>query len=92
MSSISCEVGRLLGVLLQIFWFCMLAYAIASWIPSIRGQWTYYLARIVEPVLNPVRRIIPPIGGLDIAFLAVIVLVSYLTSAVPRAACSIGYY
>ncbi|MBC5810439.1 MAG: YggT family protein, partial [Candidatus Eremiobacteraeota bacterium] len=46
----------------------------------------------VEPVLNPVRRIIPPIGGLDIAFLAVIVLVSYLTSAVPRAACSIGYY
>jgi YggT family protein len=29
----------------------------------------------VEPVLTPVRRIIPPMGGLDLSFLVVILLI-----------------
>ena len=92
MNSLSCEIGRLLGIVLQLFWLCMLAYAIASWIPSIQGRWTYYIARVVEPVVMPLRRIIPPAGGFDIAFVVVLLLVGYLISAIPRAACSIGYY
>jgi YggT family protein len=32
----------------------------------------------VEPVLQPVRRVIPPLGGLDLSFLVVILLVGYL--------------
>lgn len=65
----------------------MIVYAVVSWVPSLQGRWTYYLSRIVEPVLNPVRRVIPPVGGLDIAFLIVIILVSYLIGAIPRAVC-----
>ena len=52
----------------------MLVYALVSWVPSIRGRWTDYVAMLVEPVLQPVRRIIPPIGGFDISFLIVIFL------------------
>jgi YggT family protein len=33
-----------------------------------------FLYRATEPVLRPVRRIIPPIGGLDISFLVVILV------------------
>ena len=33
-----------------------------------------YVAMLVEPVLTPVRRVVPPIGGLDIAFLIVIIV------------------
>jgi uncharacterized protein YggT (Ycf19 family) len=33
---------------------------------------------LVEPLLNPIRRIIPPVGGLDIAFIVLFVLVIYV--------------
>ena len=59
----------------------MLVYALVSWVPSLQGGWSSYVARIVEPVLVPVRRIIPPLGGLDVAFLVVILLVGWLMAA-----------
>jgi YggT family protein len=70
----------------------MLVYAVASWIPSLQGRWTFYVARIVEPVLMPVRRIIPPIGGLDIAFLVVLLLVNWLSGSIVNASCQTRYY
>jgi YggT family protein len=76
-----------LGWVLRLFWFAMLAYALVSWVPSIRGRWSDYLARIVEPVLSPVRRIIPPLGGLDLSFLIVILLLGYVMRSLPPAYC-----
>ncbi len=61
--------------LLQLYVLIMLVYALVSWVPSIRGKWTEYVAMLVEPVLTPVRRIIPPIAGLDLSFLVVIFLI-----------------
>ncbi len=69
----------------------MIVYAIVSWVPGLRGRWSYYVARIVEPVLDPVRRIIPPIGGLDIAFLVLIILIGYLINLIPRTVCYYAY-
>ena len=46
--------------------------------PSARGRWVGYLAAVVEPVLRPVRRVIPPIGGFDIAFLVVILVLQFV--------------
>ena len=71
--------------------FVMIAYAVVSWIPSLQGRWSSYIARIVEPVLMPVRRIIPPIGGLDIAFLVVLIFINWLSSAVVTASCVYRY-
>jgi YggT family protein len=57
----------------------LLVYAVVSWFPDLRrGRWVYYLASLVEPVLLPIRRIIPPIGGLDIAFLVVLLVLQLL--------------
>lgn len=70
----------------------MIAYAVVSWVPSLQGRWTYYVARIVEPVLMPIRRIIPPVGGLDIAFLVVILLVGWLAANITRVVCPVSYY
>ncbi len=76
-----------LGYVLKAFWVAMLLYALVSWVPSLQGRWSYYVARIVEPVLIPVRRIIPPIGGLDLSFLVIIVLLGYIMRAIPPAYC-----
>ena len=70
----------------------MLAYALVSWVPSMRGRWSDYLARIVEPVLNPVRRIIPPVGGLDLSFLVVILILGFVMRSLPPAYCYAGSY
>jgi YggT family protein len=90
-NGISCDIGIVLGWVLRAFWLCMLVYALISWVPSLQGRWSSFLAQIVEPVLAPVRRIIPPAGGLDLSFLVVIILVGWLMTAVPRAACPIYY-
>ena len=70
-----CELYLIVGKLLQFYTLILLAYALVSWVPSIRGKWTEYIAMLVEPVLTPVRRIIPPMGGLDLSFLVVILLI-----------------
>jgi YggT family protein len=36
------------------------------------------LADLVEPLLRPFRRLVPPLGGLDLSPLAVILLLSVL--------------
>ncbi len=57
----------------------MFAYAIMSWIhipwdsPWYRVQRA--LGRIIEPVVAPVRRIIPPAGGFDISFIIVFLVI-----------------
>jgi len=30
------------------------------------------ISRICEPILEPIRRVVPPLGGLDMAFLVVV--------------------
>lgn len=90
MSSLSCSAWIVVGYVLRAFWVAMLLYALVSWVPSLQGRWSTYLARIVEPVLLPVRRIIPPLGGLDLSFIVVIVLLGYVMRALPPAYCTYG--
>lgn len=78
MNAILCNLTQILGVAINVYTVVLFVYALVSWIPDIRGRWVYYLAAIVEPVLSPIRRIVPPVGGFDLAFLIVILLLQFL--------------
>lgn len=54
---------------IHIYSMLIFVYIIMSWIPGAReSQIGYFLGTIIEPFLEPFRRIIPPIGGmLDIS-------------------------
>ncbi len=91
MSSLTCAAWEIVFWALRIFWFAMLAYALVSWVPSLQGRWSSYVARIVEPVILPVRRIIPPVGGLDLSYLVVILLVGYVMRSIPAFAYNSSY-
>lgn len=53
---------------LRLFTFAILIHIILSWIaPATFNPATAFIAMLVAPVLRPVRRLIPPIGGLDIS-------------------------
>jgi YggT family protein len=65
-------------LIFKIYAGILIVYALLSWLPDLRGPWTRYLAMLVEPLLNPIRRIIPPVGGFDIAFIVLFILVIYV--------------
>jgi len=79
-----CQLYSLVAWLLNLYVIIMLVYALVSWVPSLRGRWTDYVAMLVEPVLTPVRRIIPPMAGLDLSFLVVIIAIQFVVQLAQR--------
>lgn len=70
-----CQLANVLMLLVNVYTIVLLVYAVVSWIPDLRGgRWAYYLSMLVDPVLAPIRRVIPPLGGFDIAFLLVLLV------------------
>ncbi len=51
-----------------LFWMLVLR-AILSWVSQGRSPVDYVLLQLTEPMLAPIRRIIPPLGGLDLSVL-----------------------
>ncbi|MGL4735781.1 MAG: YggT family protein [Enterovibrio sp.] len=60
-----------------IFWALILR-SILSWISQGRSPIEYVLAQLTEPLLAPVRRVIPSMGGLDLSVLAVFIALQFL--------------
>lgn len=70
-------VSPLLSLLLIIFFVYMVfSWLIAFNIVNLRNpamaQIYGVVRRICDPILEPIRRVIPPLGGLDMAFLVVV--------------------
>jgi YggT family protein len=58
---------QLVGLAIQLLGFAIFARAIISWFPIDRnGPVVQALAAITDPILDPLRKIIPPIGMIDI--------------------------
>jgi YggT family protein len=77
-----CQIWGLVETIFKLYLLLLIVYAVLSWIPSLRGRWSDYLAMVVEPVLLPVRRVIPPVGGLDLSFLVVFFVLSMVLNQI----------
>ncbi len=61
-------IPELLKLAFNVFIFSILIQVILSWVnPGAYNPATALISHIVEPVLRPARRIIPPMGGLDLS-------------------------
>lgn len=66
---------RFILFLVQIYYIGMIIYFFTSWVPSIReSKVGEFLGKIYEPFLKPFRKIIPPIGIIDISSIAAIIV------------------
>lgn len=64
----------IVDLVLTIYLVVLLIYVILSWIsPGTYNPMTNLLSSICEPVLRPLRRVIPPIGGLDLSALVALI-------------------
>lgn len=78
--------GNPLYVLGEIYVLVLFGRAILSWFPYNPSSPLNQVRRIVfavtEPVLAPFRRLIPPIGMIDISFLVAIIVVQLIVQDV----------
>jgi len=56
----------------------MLAYAILSWVAKPWNQIRVFVDRISEPMLAPIRRVVPLVGMVEISPLVLILLVQLI--------------
>ena len=77
-------------LILDVVWFLMIAHIIMSWLinfqvlnlrqPLVAQLWDG-LNRILEPIYGPIRRLLPNVGGLDLAPLVVFIGIIILRQA-----------
>ncbi|EPX83023.1 YggT family protein [Salipiger mucosus] len=73
---------QILMLILDVIWFIIIAHVIMSWLinfqvlnlrqPLVAQIWDG-LSRLLEPAYSAIRRILPPMGGLDLAPLVALI-------------------
>jgi YggT family protein len=77
----------LINLLFRILWFLILARVILSWVrvspyhPT-WGPIVTAIYQLTDPIIEPVRRILPSMGGLDFSPIVVLLLLDLLRSLV----------
>ena len=85
MTALAITIVGLIESLISLYILIIFLAVIVSWLivlnvvnarnPFVRGC-LQFLAAVTEPVFRPVRRIIPPIGGLDLSPIVVFIVLS----------------
>lgn len=69
----------LFALVLELYFFSILIQAVLSWVnPGTHSPVTSILWRLNEPLLRPVRRVLPPMGGIDFSPLVVMIILQVL--------------
>jgi YggT family protein len=72
---------QFIGWLLDLYSYVIIAAALITWVsPDPRNPIVQFLYKATEPVLRPVRNLLPPwkTGGLDLSPLIVIIAIQFI--------------
>ena len=72
-------IGQMLVRLIQLYTLIVVIDVVLSYFMSPYESIRQFFDRLVSPVLNPLRRIIPPISGLDFSPFVLLILLQLLT-------------
>ena len=76
---------QFIGWILDLYSWVIIAAALITWVsPDPRNPVVKFLRRVTEPVLRPVRHLLPPwkTGGLDLSPLIVIIAIQFVERVV----------
>ena len=76
--------ANLIGWIVQILTLVIIASALLSFFLSPFHPLRETLDRIVDPMLAPIRRVLPPLGGLDFSPFVLIILLQLIERIVVR--------
>ena len=87
MSAFIIPVFAVLNMALDLYWWVIIVMAVMSWLLAfdvinmrndfVRSIWNAVTA-LTEPLLRPIRRVVPPIGGMDISPIILLLLLSFI--------------
>jgi YggT family protein len=72
----------ILVLLLNVYSFILLARVLMTWLPNLdySNPIVRFLYQATEPVLKPIREVLPPMQGIDLSPLVVFVAITIITS------------
>ena len=81
MESFGYSLVQVLASMLRLFSLMLVIYALLSWVITDPRHLVFrFLQSMVEPVLNPIRKVLPPMGGFDISIVAALMGIEILRS------------
>ncbi len=96
----SYAVVKLLLTIIDIYWWILLATVVMSWliafdVVNMRSSAAYsiwkWLNAITEPVLGPIRAVLPSVGGLDISPLILLLVMQFLRDLIASSAGALAF-
>jgi YggT family protein len=91
MAQLLLHILEFISYLLTLYIYIIIAYAVMSWliafnVVNTRNQFVRtvldFLYRITEPVLRPIRRVLPDLGGIDISPIVVWLIIIFIQMVV----------
>lgn len=84
-------VAAIANAILKIYFFALIVMIILSWVaPNASHPGALLVMQLVEPIMAPLRRVIPPIGMIDlspiVAFIAISIIDGVVVGSLTRAA------
>ena len=77
-------IGFILYALLSLLVLFIVIRFLSTWFVFTRNTFHAFVTRVTDPILLPVRRLIPPLGMFDISAMLVLLVISFLQSIVLR--------
>ncbi len=85
------SVITVLGLIVKIYFWSVIAIVVVSWIaPGSHHPAIQLVAQITEPVMRPVRNIIPAMGGLDLSPIVVFLILNVISVVINHMAAAAG--
>lgn len=71
---------NVLGLIVKIYFWSVIAVVVVSWIAPQSGHPAIQLvAQLTEPVMSPVRKVVPSLGGLDLSPIIVFLILNVIS-------------
>ncbi len=79
--------------LFQLFYVLLLIRIILSWVPGVNlyHPAVQFVYRVTSPILDPIRRVVPPVAGLDLSPLVALLLLSLIQRVVIGLVLQVAY-
>ena len=90
----------LFDTVISLYVYCLIASAVLSWLVAFNvvnvsnpfvARVGEFLYRITEPVLRPIRRILPSLGGVDISPIILVLILFFVRNIVFEVFASVAY-
>ncbi|MDR9424620.1 MAG: YggT family protein [Marinobacter sp.] len=82
---------NVLGLIVKIYFWSVIAVVVVSWIAPQSGHPAIQLvAQLTEPVMSPVRKVMPSMGGLDLSPIIVFLILNVISVVIDHMKVAAG--